>query len=80
MLHPNVSRIHNGKAATTPSKGNIYLIFHKINSEKSLQFHGTDIFYLYDKLSKGVSIVSNQLPYSLKLVKSYPIISNSKAA
>ena len=40
----------------------------------------TNIFYIYDKLSKGVPIVSNQLPYSLKLVKSYPIISNSKAA
>ena len=39
-----------------------------------------NIFYLYDKLSKGVSMLSNQLPYSLKLVKSYPVISNSKAA
>lgn len=40
----------------------------------------TNIFYLYDKLSKGVSMSSQQLPYSLKLVKSYPVISNSKAA
>ena len=42
--------------------------------------YSTDLFYLYDKLSKGVSIVSLRLPYSLKLVKSYPIIGNSKAA
>ena len=42
--------------------------------------YSTNLFYLYDKLSKGVSIVSYQLPYSLKLVKSYPINSNSKAA
>ena len=41
---------------------------------------GTNLFYLYDKLSKGVSIVSYRLPYSLKLVTSYPISSNSKAA
>ena len=34
----------------------------------------------YDKRSKGVSILSYQLPYTLKLVPSYPITSNSKAA
>lgn len=38
------------------------------------------IFYIYDKLSKGVSIISTRFPYSLKPVKSYPVISNSKAA
>ena len=36
--------------------------------------------YWYDKLSKGVSILSNQLPYTLQLVQTYPITSNSKAA
>ena len=45
-----------------------------------VSFIPTNLHYLYDKLSKGVSILSDQLPYSLKLVKSYPIISNSKAA
>lgn len=30
--------------------------------------------------SKGVSIVSYQLPYSLILTLLYPVISNSKAA
>ena len=53
-------------------------------TQKSLNFFskkfGTNLFYLYDKLSKGVSIVSYRLPYSLKLVTSYPISSNSKAA
>ena len=39
-----------------------------------------DLFCQYDKLNKGVSIVSHQLPYTLKFVKSYPITSNSKAA
>lgn len=34
----------------------------------------------YDKGSKGVSSLSYQLPYTLKLLESYPIISNSKAA
>ena len=34
----------------------------------------------YDKPSKGVSIISHQLPYTLKLVISYPITRNSKAA
>ena len=47
---------------------------------KKFSIYSTNLFYLYDKLSKGVSIVSYQLPYSLKLVKSYPINSNSKAA
>lgn len=36
--------------------------------------------YLYNKLSKGVSIVSYQLPYTLQLVPLYPITTNSKAA
>lgn len=35
---------------------------------------------LYDRLTKGVSIVSYRLPYTLKLVRSYAITSNSKAA
>ena len=39
-----------------------------------------NLFYSYDKLGKGVSIESHRLPYSLKLVTSYPISSNSKAA
>lgn len=34
----------------------------------------------YDKWSKGVSILSYQLPYTLQLTRSYPITSNSKAA
>jgi len=34
----------------------------------------------YDKWSKGVSIISHQLPYTLQLIISYPITSNSKAA
>jgi hypothetical protein len=38
------------------------------------------LFYRYDKLSKGVSILFHQLPYTLQLVKSYPVTSNSKAA
>ena len=36
--------------------------------------------YWYDKQSKGVSILSNQLPFTLQPAISYPIISNSKAA
>jgi len=39
-----------------------------------------NLFYRYDKLSKGVSILFSQLPYTLQLVKSYPVTSNSKAA
>ena len=39
-----------------------------------------NIFYQYDKHNKGVSIISYQLPYTLKFIKSYPITSNSKAA
>jgi hypothetical protein len=35
--------------------------------------------YMIDS-SKGVSILSNRLPYTLKLVRSYAITSNSKAA
>jgi len=38
------------------------------------------LVYKYDKLNKGVSILSNQLPYTLILVLSYSIASNSKAA
>jgi hypothetical protein len=34
----------------------------------------------YDKLSKGVSILSHQLPCALQLAWSYSIASNSKAA
>jgi len=34
----------------------------------------------YDQQNKGVSIIFYQLPYTLQLVRSYPIISNSKAA
>ena len=34
----------------------------------------------YDKQSKGVSILPKQLPYTLQLVISYPVTSNSKAA
>ena len=34
----------------------------------------------YDKLNKGVSILLDQLPYTLQFVLSYPIASNSKAA
>ena len=37
-------------------------------------------FYWYDKLSKGVSILSYQLPYTLQPAISYLTISNSKAA
>ena len=40
----------------------------------------TEVGYLYNKLSKGVSIVSYQLPYTLQLVQLYPITTNSKAA
>jgi hypothetical protein len=36
--------------------------------------------YWYNNQSKGVSILSQQLPYSLKPVKLYPLTSNSKAA
>ena len=36
--------------------------------------------YWYDKQSKGVSILFNQLPFTLQLTISHPIISNSKAA
>ena len=39
-----------------------------------------DLICQYDKQNKGVSIISHQLPYTLKFVKSYPITSNSKAA
>ena len=37
-------------------------------------------YQLYDKLSKGVSILLFQLPYTLQLIQSYTIIKNSKAA
>uniref|UniRef100_A0A2P2ILQ6 Uncharacterized protein n=1 Tax=Rhizophora mucronata TaxID=61149 RepID=A0A2P2ILQ6_RHIMU len=40
----------------------------------------TEVGYLYNKLSKGVSIVSYQLPSTLQLVPLYPITTNSKAA
>jgi len=33
-----------------------------------------------NRTNKGVSIISNQLPYTLQLVQPYPITSNSKAA
>ena len=35
---------------------------------------------IHDKLSKGVSITSIRLPYTLKRVLSCPVTSNSKAA
>jgi len=37
-------------------------------------------YKIYDGQGKGVSIVSKQLPYTLKPATSYPITSNSKAA
>jgi hypothetical protein len=45
-----------------------------------LSFHLFPLFYRYDKLSKGVSIIFHQLPYTLQPVISYLITSNSKAA
>jgi len=48
---------------------------------KSIEFFFlTKVFYSYDKLSKGVSILFYQFPYTLQLARSYPITSNSKAA
>ncbi len=50
---------------------------------KYVQFVGEYTYYLnylHEKWSKGVSILSDQLPYSLKLILSCPITSNSKAA
>jgi hypothetical protein len=43
-------------------------------------YRKAELFCQYDKLNKGVSIISHQLPYTLKFVQSYPITSNSKAA
>jgi len=34
----------------------------------------------YEEWIKGVSIVSDRLPYALKIITSYPIAGNSKAA
>jgi hypothetical protein len=45
-----------------------------------ISYKKADQLRQYDKQNKGVSITFNQLPYTLKFVKSYPIISNSKAA
>jgi len=44
------------------------------------RYNMADYIHQYDKQNKGVSIVSHQLPYTLKFVQSYPITSNSKAA
>ena len=41
---------------------------------------GSTHYNIHDKLSKGVSIISARLPYTLQLVLSCPITSNSKAA
>lgn len=41
---------------------------------------GDTFFNIHDKLSKGVSILPVRLPYTLQLVLSCPIASNSKAA
>lgn len=46
----------------------------------SMSHYLIGVFYRYDKQSKGVSILFQQLPYTLQLVKSYPVTSNSKAA
>ena len=48
--------------------------------QTSVNIIHVNLFYWYNNQSKGVSIISLQLPYSLIPVTLYPITSNSKAA
>jgi len=53
---------------------------YRINQKNDQYFLDILSIWLYDKLNKGVSILFNQLPYTLRFVKPYTITSNSKAA
>ena len=69
-MFPNIS--HHGVCAK--------YILYRISFVVFLTTLFRQVSYLYNKLSKGVSIVSYQLPYTLQLVPLYPITTNSKAA